>query len=445
MTCALGARRRTRLTAVTRDPTAANVTAHSGSALVWSRVGSDGRSRLVHRFAATATATCPCGRRRGLFDPDLGINARGPPRDRLHALRRAVRPRLRRLAVRRLRPARAQGAGRVDSRCSEFAPSVWIGVGRVRAQRAGRCNGLYIVRRGKRCRLDTRVPAETDLRGDRVAYLLIPPGDTTRSFMRVRGARGGKLARRGDRLRGGGRELPRLEPGPRRPLRLLAAQQDQIRNEFFAGRALARSGSSVLEFTDRAVPRLGRLDRDHARERLYYTNGQGLYLATDPPAGVRRRDGRLDRVHDRGGIDLADATDRQDSTPPSSTRSGGRRSASTRTRWASPTRCTTTPRRRARPAFATSSRRRCSASSTRRARWGRRSSTPSSGINLMMMVHGAQEFEWFEPVVAGDTITTDGDAQGRVREERHEVLRVRVRVHEPGRAADRQGRPGPTS
>ena len=25
----------------------------------------------------------------------------------------------------------------------------------------------------------------------------------------------------------------------------------------------------------------------------------------------------------------------------------------------------------------------------------------------MMMVHGAQEFEWFEPVVAGDTITTE--------------------------------------
>ena len=31
---------------------------------------------------------------------------------------------------------------------------------------------------------------------------------------------------------------------------------------------------------------------------------------------------------------------------------------------------------------------------------------PELEINLMMMVHGAQEFEWFEPVVAGDTITT---------------------------------------
>src|SRR5437868_12193960 len=31
---------------------------------------------------------------------------------------------------------------------------------------------------------------------------------------------------------------------------------------------------------------------------------------------------------------------------------------------------------------------------------------PALGINLMLMVHGGQEFEWGEPVVAGDTITT---------------------------------------
>jgi acyl dehydratase len=32
---------------------------------------------------------------------------------------------------------------------------------------------------------------------------------------------------------------------------------------------------------------------------------------------------------------------------------------------------------------------------------------PELGINLALMVHGSQQFEWFEPVVAGDTITTD--------------------------------------
>jgi acyl dehydratase len=31
---------------------------------------------------------------------------------------------------------------------------------------------------------------------------------------------------------------------------------------------------------------------------------------------------------------------------------------------------------------------------------------PDLEINLAMMVHGSQEFEWFEPVVAGDTVTT---------------------------------------
>ena len=31
---------------------------------------------------------------------------------------------------------------------------------------------------------------------------------------------------------------------------------------------------------------------------------------------------------------------------------------------------------------------------------------PEIGINLMLMVHGGQEFVWGEPVCAGDTITT---------------------------------------
>jgi acyl dehydratase len=32
---------------------------------------------------------------------------------------------------------------------------------------------------------------------------------------------------------------------------------------------------------------------------------------------------------------------------------------------------------------------------------------PDVGINFAMMVHGGQEFTWGEPVVAGDTITTE--------------------------------------
>jgi acyl dehydratase len=33
---------------------------------------------------------------------------------------------------------------------------------------------------------------------------------------------------------------------------------------------------------------------------------------------------------------------------------------------------------------------------------------PEVGINLALMLHGSQEFEWGEPVCAGDVITTTG-------------------------------------
>jgi acyl dehydratase len=36
---------------------------------------------------------------------------------------------------------------------------------------------------------------------------------------------------------------------------------------------------------------------------------------------------------------------------------------------------------------------------------------PELGINLMMMLHGSQEFVWGEPVVAGDTITTTAEVK----------------------------------
>jgi acyl dehydratase len=36
---------------------------------------------------------------------------------------------------------------------------------------------------------------------------------------------------------------------------------------------------------------------------------------------------------------------------------------------------------------------------------------PELGINLMMMLHGSQEFVWGEPVCAGDTITTAAEVK----------------------------------
>ena len=38
---------------------------------------------------------------------------------------------------------------------------------------------------------------------------------------------------------------------------------------------------------------------------------------------------------------------------------------------------------------------------------------PEVGINLMLMVHGGQEFVWEKPVVAGDEITTEAELQER--------------------------------
>lgn len=43
---------------------------------------------------------------------------------------------------------------------------------------------------------------------------------------------------------------------------------------------------------------------------------------------------------------------------------------------------------------------------------------PELDINLAMMVHGEQEFEWDEPVHSGDTITTTGKIAEGVTKER---------------------------
>ena len=159
---------------ITRDPTAANVTAHGGSSnVVWARVGNDGRSRLVHRIR-NRNRDLPVRPKTGLFDPDLGINAEGH--------RVIVYTRCAGLSGRNCDVWQYDVADRRESKvpgastdgCSEFAPSVWIGAVAFGSSGPGRCNGLYIVRRNTRLRLDERVPAETDLRAHRVAYLHIP-------------------------------------------------------------------------------------------------------------------------------------------------------------------------------------------------------------------------------------------------------------------------------
>jgi hypothetical protein len=269
---------------ITPDPTAANVTAHGGSAnVVWSRVGSDGRSRLVHRVRSR-NRDLPVRPKAGLFDPDVGINAEGH--------RVIVYTRCAGLSGRNCDVWQYDVAERRESKvpgastgaCSEFAPSVWIGAVAFGSSGPGRCNGLYITRRRTRLRLDERVPAETDLRAHRVTYLHIPPNDKTRTFLRVRGARGGKsrvvvtgFAADGESYRVSNPFLDSRN--------VYWLQQDQIRNEFFAGRANAIR-SSVLEFTNRLFP--GMVESlAIARAGIFYTNGQGLYLARDATFAAR--------------------------------------------------------------------------------------------------------------------------------------------------------------
>ena len=269
---------------ITRDSTAPNVTTHGGSAgVVWARVGSDGRSRLVQRLRRR-NRDLPVRPKAGLFDPDVGRSPRG---NQVIVYTRCAGLSGRNCDVWQYdggtrRESKVPGAS--SARCSEFAPSVWLGTVAFGRTGPGRCNGLYVARRGRARKLDDRVPAETDLRARRVAYLHIPPRRTSRTFLRIRRVRGGKsrvvvtgFAAEGESYRVSN---PVLESRS-----VYWLQQDQVRNEFFAGRANAIR-SSVLEFTSRLFP--GAVNSlAVARAGVFYTNGQGLYLATDATFSAR--------------------------------------------------------------------------------------------------------------------------------------------------------------
>ena len=264
--------------ALTRDSTAANVSTHSGQP-VWSRVARDGQARLVQRVRGR-NRDLPVKPKAGLFDPDVGTTPRGNFT--------VVYTRCAGLSGQGcdvwqydgfdFKERKVQGAS--TATCSEFAPSVWLGSVAFARTGPGKCNGLYVVRRGKLRKVDDRVPAETDLRGGRVAYLFIPPGDTLRSQIRVR-----TLRHKRSRVVVTGFAAEKESYAVSSPVLtgryIHWLQEDRVRKEFFAGRALAAPRRSPLEFTQRTFPR--QVDSTAiTRERFYYTNGRGLYLATDP-------------------------------------------------------------------------------------------------------------------------------------------------------------------
>jgi hypothetical protein len=264
--------------ALTRDPTAANVSTHSGQP-VWSRVARDGQARLVQRVRGR-NRDLPVAPKAGLFDPDVGTTPRG---NFTVVYTRCVGLSGQGCDIWQydgfdFKERKVQGAS--TATCSEFAPSVWLGSVAFARTGPGKCNGLYVVRRGKLRKIDNRVPAETDLRGGRVAYLFIPPGDTLRSQIRVR-----TLRHKRSRVIVTGFAAEKESYAVSSPVLTSRyihwLQEDRVRKDFFAGRALVPR-RPALEFTQRTFPgRVGSIAI--TRERFYYTNGKGLYLATDPP------------------------------------------------------------------------------------------------------------------------------------------------------------------
>jgi hypothetical protein len=269
---------------VVTDPTATNVSAHN-TLVVWSRLGRDGRSRLV-RLVGSTPRDVPVRPKDGLFDPDVGTSRRG------HEV----------IVYTRCAGLSGQGCdvwryddsnrrerkvpGASSERCSEFAPSVWLGTVAFARTGPGNCPGLYVARQGRVRRLEGRVPAQTDVRGSTVAYLYTPAGDPAVSSVRVRSLYGSRSRRVVSGV-DAERESYRVTSPVLDGRFVYWLQEDRVRHEFFSGRGLARRGSA-LEFTGRTFP--GRVTSIAvARGRFFYTSGPAIYEATSPPPGFASR------------------------------------------------------------------------------------------------------------------------------------------------------------
>jgi hypothetical protein len=261
--------------AITTDRTAANVSGHHGQ-LVWSRVGKDGRARLVRNTGSGNEDVRVPPKSGGLFDPDTGTSHGG------HQI----------IVYTRCAGVSGAGcdvwlyndgtrrehkvAGASSATCSEYAPSVWIGRVAFARTGPGECPGLYVVRRGRVRRLDTRTPSQTDLRGTRVTYLITAAKRTT---IRVRSLYGGQ-SRRVVSGFAAQKESYRVTSPALDSRYVYWLQEDRIRDEFFSGRGLS-ARAAPLEFTAQTFP--GRVDSIAVRDGLlFYANGRGVFEATNP-------------------------------------------------------------------------------------------------------------------------------------------------------------------
>jgi hypothetical protein len=261
---------------VSSDRTAANVAAF-GQGLVWSRTAPGGAHLVLRAFGPpTDVAVTPLGG--GLFDPDLGQNTRGAIV--------AVYTRCAGISGRncdvyqfdfeRNRETAVPGAS--TTRCSEYAPSIWQGTVAFARSGPSGCAGLYVKGpRGGALRLDTRIPADTDFREGRVAYLLT--GRSGRSTIRLFTIAQGRSSVVVAGVRSGGERSSVSSPTFAGGY-LYFLFHDLRRREYLPARTRARRHSSI-QFSDRKLPRRAESIAVDGRN-LYYANGRGVYQATSP-------------------------------------------------------------------------------------------------------------------------------------------------------------------
>jgi hypothetical protein len=275
---------------VSTDRSAANLTAF-GSSLAWSREESNGRHRLVSYTKLQALGSQPPPADLAVrassspFDPDLGVDRRGRPA--------VVYTRCAGVSGRNCDVYGFDGKveskvrGASSSRCSEFAPSIWKGVIAFARSGSRRCNGLYLKGRGPMLRLDRRIPADTDIRGNRVAYLHAPSSRSTVIRIFSFSSEGGRshVVVAGVRT---GRERTRVTYPEFSGRYLYFLLEDLRRNDVLVGRSRVERGS-LLQFSRRTLP--GSIDSIGVDgNTVYFTNGRGVYQATDPALRFSARD-----------------------------------------------------------------------------------------------------------------------------------------------------------
>jgi hypothetical protein len=261
---------------ITTDRTATNPSAF-GQGLLWSQA-SGGRARLVLRGFGAPTYVPAPPRMGGLFDPDLGEDAEGSV---VAVYTRCAGVSGRNCDVYEWNFAQnreSKVAGASTSRCSEFAPSIWEGSVAFARTGPGACPGLFVKGpRGAALRLDSRIPADTDFREGRVAYVHIPT--PRRTVIRLFTIKEGKSRTVVSGLRAEG-ERTRVSSPIFGGSYLYFLFEDVRRKEFRVGRTRARANSTI-QFSNRTLP--GRVDSIAVDGRnVFYANGRGIFQATDP-------------------------------------------------------------------------------------------------------------------------------------------------------------------